>query len=327
MCDFGSSTIKVVNPSLNSSYVETEEEIKKYTTLSYRSPEMIDLYSKKAISSKADIWALGCLLYKLCFFTLPFGESSLAIQNGQFTISDESKYSKGLHSLIRYMLEPDPDVRPDIFQVSFVAFSLRGIPCPVSNHFNSRIPVIKDLPQPYSESEAREKKLKDQQRHREKSEQEIQDMMRSKETSIVPRARPSASSSAATTPSHISVPPPPARTPTPNRELLVPRTNVPSSRSVSSGLSLHVSGPNLTSSAPGSPSFELNNPFVNKSPSSHHRRNVSDTNAPFTDHVDASRGTINLIDQTHVRNGAVGSNPFDTSYDDPVPTFGEFSIK
>uniref|UniRef100_A0A158P579 Protein kinase domain-containing protein n=1 Tax=Tetranychus urticae TaxID=32264 RepID=A0A158P579_TETUR len=85
---------------------------------------MVDLYCGKAITTKSDIWALGCLLYKLCFFSLPFGESTLAIQNGFFTIPDNSPYSTSLHSLIRYMLEPDPDTRPDIFQVSFMAFRL-----------------------------------------------------------------------------------------------------------------------------------------------------------------------------------------------------------
>ena len=28
----------------------------RYTTLSYRAPEMVDLYSGKSISTKADIW-------------------------------------------------------------------------------------------------------------------------------------------------------------------------------------------------------------------------------------------------------------------------------
>lgn len=281
-------------------YVEVEEDIKKYTTLSYRSPEMIDLYSGKAISSKADIWALGCLLYKLCFFNLPFGESSLAIQNGHFTIPDESKYSKGLHSLIRYVLEPDPDVRPDIFQVSFVAFSLRGIPCPVLNHCNSRIPVIKDLRQPETESEARQRKLEEQKKETDSRKGQSRT---STETSVAPRPRPSASGSAATTPAHtcISVPPPPARTPTPNRELFVPKATVSTSRSVSSGLTLQVSSPNLTSSAPGSPAFDVNNPFFKPS---HHRRNVSDTN---TQHV------FSLGDQNNIQNGAVGLNPFETS--------------
>lgn len=77
--------------------------------------------------------ALGCLLYKLCFFTLPFGESSLAIQSGNFSIPDNSRYSKGLHQLIRYMLEPDPDKRPDIYQVSSIAFPLLGKENPVVN--------------------------------------------------------------------------------------------------------------------------------------------------------------------------------------------------
>ena len=44
--------------------------------------------------------ALGCVLYKLCFFEMPFGESSLAIQNGAFVIPDDSPYTKELHCLI-----------------------------------------------------------------------------------------------------------------------------------------------------------------------------------------------------------------------------------
>lgn len=44
--------------------------------------------------------ALGCFLYKLCFFTLPFGESTLAIQSGNFTIPDGCRYSNRLLALI-----------------------------------------------------------------------------------------------------------------------------------------------------------------------------------------------------------------------------------
>jgi AP2-associated kinase len=111
-----------------------EEEIKKYTTLSYRSPEMIDFYTLgQPITTKADIWALGCFLYKLCFFTLPFGESTLAIQNGNFTIPDNSKYSRAMHQLIRYMLEPECDKRPNIFQVGEIAFRMVGKANPIQN--------------------------------------------------------------------------------------------------------------------------------------------------------------------------------------------------
>lgn len=33
-----------------------EEEIKRYTTLSYRAPEMVDMYCGKPITTKSDIW-------------------------------------------------------------------------------------------------------------------------------------------------------------------------------------------------------------------------------------------------------------------------------
>ena len=75
---------------------------KRYTTLSYRSPEMVDLYSNKPITTKSDVWALGCLLYKLCYFQVPFGESQLAIQEVRFTIPDAKSnfYSKKINMLI-----------------------------------------------------------------------------------------------------------------------------------------------------------------------------------------------------------------------------------
>lgn len=132
LCDFGSATAKTLNPQQHGVSV-VEEEIQKYTTLSYRAPEMIDLYSGKSITTKADIWALGCMLYKLCFFSLPFGESTLAIQNGQFAIPDNSKYSRGMHQLIKYMLDTDMERRPNIWQVCEVAFRLAGKDNPVQN--------------------------------------------------------------------------------------------------------------------------------------------------------------------------------------------------
>lgn len=167
--------------------------------------------------------ALGCLLYKLCFFTLPFGESQVAICDGTFAVPDGSKFSSKLHCLISkqlsmipkrfdnnyfkenchiqykcvqelwrsiilkkdlvkqqlpplvvqrscmimiflgvdlilydmwyiwtlsceqnlrfhltgYMLEPDQEKRPDIYQVSYFAFRLTGKECPVPNLFVS----------------------------------------------------------------------------------------------------------------------------------------------------------------------------------------------
>ncbi|XP_025070415.1 AP2-associated protein kinase 1 isoform X2 [Alligator sinensis] len=181
LCDFGSATNKFQNPQTEGVNA-VEEEIKKYTTLSYRAPEMVNLYSGKLITTKADIWALGCLLYKLCYFTLPFGESQVAICDGNFTIPDNSRYSQDMHCLIRYMLEPDPDKRPDIYQISYFAFKLVKRECPVQNVQNSPLPA--KLPEPVKASEAAAKKSQPKAR--------LTDPVPTTETSIAPRQRPKA---------------------------------------------------------------------------------------------------------------------------------------
>lgn len=158
LCDFGSATSKTISLDSGQSALSIEEEIKRYTTLAYRSPEMVDVYSGKLITTKADIWALGCLLYKLCYYNLPFGESTLAIQNAQLTIPDSyaDRYSQRLSSLIAYMLVPNPDDRPDIYQISSLMFSFTGNECPVLNRNNVKTPSWSDLRPPPTESQARE---------------------------------------------------------------------------------------------------------------------------------------------------------------------------
>lgn len=187
LCDFGSATTRSIEEITNpNERILIEEEIKKYTTLSYRSPEMIDLYSNLSITTKSDIWALGCLLYKLCFFTLPFGESSLAIQNGNFTIPDNSRYTKKLHQLIKYMLELDPSIRPDIYQVSHLAFSLLDKQCPIKNLNNSIVPSFDQLDEPMTESDSKliKQTKKKQQAAQQRQQLQIQQIIES--TTVTP---------------------------------------------------------------------------------------------------------------------------------------------
>ncbi|XP_042232422.1 uncharacterized protein LOC121873162 [Homarus americanus] len=154
LCDFGSATARVLCGTTDG-ISKVEEEIQRYTTLAYRAPEMIDLYLGRPITTKSDIWALGCMLYKLCFFTLPFAESPLAISSGNFTIPDNAsaRFSIYLQSLIRYMLDPDPDTRPDIHQVASLTFKLAGRECPIRNVNNVPVPTLDQLCQIVRERE------------------------------------------------------------------------------------------------------------------------------------------------------------------------------
>jgi AP2-associated kinase len=145
LCDFGSATPKFWDPAVHS-VTQIQEELDKYTTLAYRSPEMVDLYSNRGpISTKADIWALGVLLFKMCFYTTPFGDSVLAIQSAHVTIPTTSPFSQQLHSFIHYLLTPDPQARPDIYQVAELCYSLLGSTNPVTNVGGSSTPPSIDL--------------------------------------------------------------------------------------------------------------------------------------------------------------------------------------
>lgn len=69
LCDFGSATGRILDPVKNG-VTSVQEEIEKYTTLSYRSPEMVDLYSGKPITTKADIWVIFQEFSNRIFFNL-----------------------------------------------------------------------------------------------------------------------------------------------------------------------------------------------------------------------------------------------------------------
>eukprot|EP01031_Cornospumella_fuschlensis_P024434 gene24434-29534_t len=67
LCDFGSVVESPVMVRNQAEREAAEESIARETTPLYRSPEMCDLYMRTEITFKADIWALGCMLYCLAF--------------------------------------------------------------------------------------------------------------------------------------------------------------------------------------------------------------------------------------------------------------------
>ncbi|TPX65212.1 hypothetical protein SpCBS45565_g05328 [Spizellomyces sp. 'palustris'] len=149
LCDFGSATTQIVLPGTSMSAADIrllEDEIGKYTTLQYRAPELCDLYQKRGLTEKMDMWALGVLLYKLCFFTTPFEDSgTLAILNVRYTMPSHPSYSRNLLNLIELMLVADVGARADIYQVYSAVCRLRGLPCTLRNK-------CIDAPSPHSTS-------------------------------------------------------------------------------------------------------------------------------------------------------------------------------
>lgn len=101
LCDFGSAAPPRPAAQTAAEGRLIEEDIQRHTTLQYRSPEMIDVYRKQPIDEKSDIWALGVLLYKLCYYTTPFEDvGQMAILNASFKFPAYPPFSDKLKLLI-----------------------------------------------------------------------------------------------------------------------------------------------------------------------------------------------------------------------------------
>ena len=101
LCDFGSTAPPRPAATNAAEGRLIEDDVQKHTTLQYRSPEMIDVYRKQAIDEKSDIWALGVLLYKLCYYKTPFEEQGqMAILNASFKFPGFPTFSDQLKKLI-----------------------------------------------------------------------------------------------------------------------------------------------------------------------------------------------------------------------------------
>eukprot|EP00048_Salpingoeca_helianthica_P006964 m.104935 g.104935 ORF g.104935 m.104935 type:complete len:1233 (+) comp14188_c15_seq1:46-3744(+) len=113
LCDFGSATSTVVDPSTLgfAKLKEAEEEIERNTTPQNRTPEMIDMHAGRPVTEKADIWALGCALFYLCFLAHPFPDAAkLSILSGRIAFPADG--FEPFRPIIKQCLEQDPAARP-----------------------------------------------------------------------------------------------------------------------------------------------------------------------------------------------------------------------
>lgn len=125
LCDFGSATTAFYQVCSPEEISIAERELETRMTLLYRAPETLDLWAKKRIDERADIWALGVLVYALVFKEMPFEGSAAAIVNGvpkYFRDGTDDATPQELRPLMNLvktvMLVKDPALRGDIFAVS-----------------------------------------------------------------------------------------------------------------------------------------------------------------------------------------------------------------
>lgn len=143
LCDFGSVSPVLQAPKTPQELKTLEDDIQHQTTVQYRAPEMVAIARGHPIDEKSDIWALGIFLYKLCYFTTPFERPNQTLEQfrqlilaGVFAIPALPAYSERLRNMIRVLLQQDPRLRPNAFQVMQEICAMRHVECPIEDIYS-----------------------------------------------------------------------------------------------------------------------------------------------------------------------------------------------
>ncbi|KAK0150189.1 Serine/threonine-protein kinase Nek10 [Merluccius polli] len=89
-------------------------------TILYSCPEIV---KSEPYGEKADIWALGCILYQMTTLQTPFYSTNMLslatkIVEAIYEPVDDTLFSERVSGMIKWCLSPDPDQRPDVVEVS-----------------------------------------------------------------------------------------------------------------------------------------------------------------------------------------------------------------
>lgn len=123
LCDFGSAVEYHPSPVTYQEVQWLKNDIINHTTPQYCSPEMINFKKGYPINDKSDVWALGCLLYKLCYYTTPFEDPNTSHDELSFRIMNPSihlkfkdrpgcVFSQRLKNIVICCLNENPQKRP-----------------------------------------------------------------------------------------------------------------------------------------------------------------------------------------------------------------------
>jgi cyclin G-associated kinase len=120
LCDFGSATTENHAPDLTWTTQKRnslEELLQKFTTPMYRAPEQLDTWNNYVIGVKTDVWALGCILFCLCYKKHPFEDGAkLRITNGNYTIPQDSRFIP-FNDIVKGCFVVDPSQRFDVSMI------------------------------------------------------------------------------------------------------------------------------------------------------------------------------------------------------------------
>ena len=122
LADFGLS--KTLSQSQSESSLGVEALV---GTPLYLAPEIC---ANQSPTYKADIWAIGCILYELCALKPPFIANNILALATMIATQDvphlHNRYSDNINALVRWMLDKSPLNRPNadqILKLSFVSSS------------------------------------------------------------------------------------------------------------------------------------------------------------------------------------------------------------
>jgi hypothetical protein len=115
IADCGSATTTIYSDYQNPTMLaKVRDELERFTPMPYRAPEQMDLAANQPIGTKVDVWALGCILYKLCTFqdAFPNGGPLLSANEG-CRWPDDLQIDTNLKAAVDFMLIPDVYARPE----------------------------------------------------------------------------------------------------------------------------------------------------------------------------------------------------------------------